>query len=78
MLGIEIGGLEPTDPGEPLRSADLARGPRQLVVLGNADAVDIARLGTCVRQIQLEVEPGPHPFRLVASIALAEIARQVG
>jgi SpoU rRNA Methylase family len=67
-----------TSAGEPLRSADLARGPRQLIVLGNADTLDIARLGSHARQIRLEVEPGPHPFRLVASIALAEIARQVG
>lgn len=65
-----------TGPGEPLRRADLARGPRQLIVLG--DAVDIEGLTPRVRRIQLEVEPGAHPFRLVASIALAEIARQVG
>jgi tRNA G18 (ribose-2'-O)-methylase SpoU len=62
--------------GEPLRCADLARGPRQLIVLGNADAIDVA--APRVRRIGLEVEHGPHPFRLVASIALAEIARQVG
>jgi tRNA G18 (ribose-2'-O)-methylase SpoU len=67
-----------TDPGEPLRCADLARGPRQLVVLGDADAVDVTRLAPRVHRIQLEVEQGAHPFRLVASIALAEIARQVG
>lgn len=67
-----------TGVGEPLRRADLARGPRQLIVLGDADAVDVARLGSHVHRIQLEVEHGAHPFRLVASIALAEIARQVG
>ena len=67
-----------TDEGEPLRSADLARGPGQLVVLGDANAVDIARLGAHVRRIRIEVEPGVHPFRLVASIVLAEIARQIG
>ena len=67
-----------TGAGEPLRHADLARGPRQLVVLGDADVVDLARLAPRVHRIQLEVEPGTHPFRLVASIALAEIARQVG
>lgn len=67
-----------TDEGEPLRRADLTRGSRRLVVLGDADAVDVARFAPGVRRIQLEVEPGAHPFRLVASIALAEIARQVG
>ncbi|HEV7553981.1 MAG TPA: TrmH family RNA methyltransferase [Kofleriaceae bacterium] len=67
-----------TGAGEPLRHADLARGPQQLVVLGDADAVDVCRLAPRVHRIQLEVEPGAHPFRLVASIALAEIARQVG
>lgn len=68
-----------TGVGEPLRLADLARGPRQLVVLGDPDAMDdVARLAPRVHRVQLEVEHGAHPFRLVASIALAEIARQVG
>ena len=67
-----------TGAGQPLRRADLARGSRQLIVLGDADAVDIARVGSRVQRVQLEVEQGAHPFRLVASIALAEIARQVG
>jgi len=65
-----------TGAGEPLRCADLARGPRQLVVIG--DGGDLARLAPRVHRIQLEVEHGAHPFRLVASIVLAEIARQVG
>lgn len=67
-----------TGAGEPLRRADLVRGPRQLVVVGDAAAVDVARLAPRIHRIQLEVEPGSHPFRLVASIALAEIARQLG
>jgi tRNA G18 (ribose-2'-O)-methylase SpoU len=67
-----------TDAGEPLQRADLARGARQLVVLGDPGAVDLARLAPRVRRIALEIAPGAHPFRLVASIALAEIARQVG
>ena len=67
-----------TGAGEPLRHADLARGPQQLIVLGDADAVDVAQLGARVRRIQLEIPHGAYPFRLVASIALAEIARQVG
>lgn len=67
-----------TGDGEPLRRADLARGPGQLVVLGDADAVDVAALASRVRRIRLDVAHGAHPFRLVASIALAEIARQIG
>jgi SpoU rRNA Methylase family len=68
--------LVSTDEGEPLRCADLALGPRQLVVLGDADAIDVTRLAPRVRAIHLDIDRGP--FRLVASIALAEIARQVG
>jgi hypothetical protein len=69
--------------GEPLRRADLARGPGQLVVIpDDNDGFDddsAARLGGRVRRVCLETEPGPaRPFRLVASIVLAEIARQVG
>jgi hypothetical protein len=67
-----------TAAGEPLRCADLGRGPRQLVVLGDAPADDVARLAPRVHRVKLEVEHGAHPFRLVASIALAEIARQAG
>lgn len=67
-----------TGDGEPLRQADLARGPQQLVVLGDTHALDVGRLAPSVRRIRIEAEPGAHPFRLVASIALGEIARQVG
>ena len=67
-----------TGAGEPLRSADLARGPQQLIVLGDADTMDVTRIAPCIRRIQMEVGTGAHPFRLVASIALAEIARQLG
>ena len=69
--------------GEPLRRTDLARGPDQLVVIpGEHDGFDernAARLGRRVRRVCLETEPGPaRPFRLIASIVLAEVARQVG
>jgi tRNA G18 (ribose-2'-O)-methylase SpoU len=69
--------------GEPLRRTDLARGPGQLVVISDdSDRFDedsAPRLGRRVRRVCLETEPGPpRPFRLIASIALAEIARQVG
>lgn len=70
--------------GTPLQRADLARGPRQLVVIpdemaGDIDERDLADLGRHVRWVHLEIEPGVRrPFRSIASIALAEIARQVG
>jgi tRNA G18 (ribose-2'-O)-methylase SpoU len=73
--------------GEPLRRVDLARGPRQLVVIPDEndgfDEDSAARLGHCVRRARLETaltptHPFRHPFRLIASIVLAEIARQVG
>ncbi len=69
--------------GEPLRRADLARGPGQLVVIPDETAEldeDVAAgSGRRVRRIRLDIEPGRRcPFRLVASIVLAEIARQVG
>jgi len=69
--------------GEPLRRADLARGPGQLVVIpGENDGFDddsAARLGRRVRRVRLDTVPTPtRPFRLIASIVLAEVARQVG
>jgi tRNA G18 (ribose-2'-O)-methylase SpoU len=70
--------------GQPLRHADLALGPGQLVVLPDESCVDLAdhelaRLGRHVRRVRLELADVPRrPFRLTASIALAEIARQVG
>jgi hypothetical protein len=74
--------------GEPLQQVDLARGPRQLVVLPDPSSDDgewrqLARLGRRVRQIRIDGIRDEHdrsrrPFRLTASIALAEVARQVG
>jgi hypothetical protein len=70
--------------GEPLRHADLALGPGQLVVLPDESCVELAEheleaLGRRVRRVRLELGDAPsRPFRLTASIALAEIARQVG
>nr|HEX4317759.1 TrmH family RNA methyltransferase [Kofleriaceae bacterium] len=73
-------GTDGDHDGEPLRRADLARGPRQLVVLGEPDAGALARLAPHVRRVRIEVAVAPRVrrFRLEASIALAEIARQVG
>jgi hypothetical protein len=72
--------------GEPLRRSELALGPRQLVVIpddsGGFDEDRLVRLGRRVRRVRVEIEQIEHgqrpPFRLIASIALAEIARQVG
>jgi hypothetical protein len=64
--------------GAPLRSADLARGSQHLIVIGDAGSLDLARLAPRVREVQLEVAPGAHPFRLAASIVLAELSRQAG
>ena len=88
---LPLGGDEPFDEvcvvstrdGEPLPRADLVRGGRRLVVIADhgaeLDDDDLAGLGSRVRRVCLTVEPGrPCPFRLVASIALAEIARQSG
>ena len=69
--------------GVPLRRAGLARGPGQLVVIpdpaADLDEASLYPLARRVRRVRLEVEPGqPCPYRLMASIALAEIARQAG
>ncbi|HSR99339.1 MAG TPA: TrmH family RNA methyltransferase [Kofleriaceae bacterium] len=69
--------------GVPLRRAGLARGPGQLVVIPDPEAeldeASLLRLGRRMRRVRLEVEPGqPCPYRLMASIAIAEIARQAG
>jgi len=63
----------------PLRRERLSRGQRQLVVIG-ATLDEISNAGTDrVRVATLGLAPMEHaPLRLVASIALAEIARQVG
>lgn len=68
---------------EPLHRVDLARGPRQLLVVADEQAVDLAveelgRFASSVRMAGLDLAGIGHRFRLVASIALAEAARQVG
>ncbi len=71
--------------GRPLHRAKLARGSRQLIVLedegGEGLAADTLRaLGRQVVEVSLELprSDAPYHFRLQASIALAEVARQVG
>lgn len=71
--------------GVPIHKADLARGLRQLVAIPDESRIEIAgeswaRLGRDVRFAYLDL---PHSefvyhYRLVATVALAEIARQVG
>lgn len=63
----------------PLRHNQLARGRRQLVVVG-LDAEEVGRLAAgSIRVASLELTPvASAPLRFVASITLAEIARQVG
>jgi hypothetical protein len=56
----------------------LARGPGQAVVIPDGDGSDWARLGRTVVVAGLGCEPGPARYRLVASIAVAEVARQLG
>ncbi len=70
----------------PLHKARLAEGPSQLIVLVDQSAFDVSILGEFSRfahKVQVaSIECGDsvhnHQFRLTASIALAEIARQVG
>ncbi|MEQ7011363.1 hypothetical protein ABN028_34880 [Actinopolymorpha sp. B17G11] len=71
--------------GVPLHRANLARGPRQALVIPDESAVDVAcepwdRLGRTVRFVHLDLPARDFPYhlRLIATIALAEVARQVG
>ncbi len=65
--------------GPPLRRERLIRGQRQLVVIG-ATPHELSTVGSDrLRVATLDLVPTPHaPLRLVSSIVLAEIARQVG
>jgi hypothetical protein len=68
----------------PLHRANLAAGPRSLLVIPDEEAIDLDaepwdRLGARVRFAHLGLPERSHcPYRLHASIALAEAARQVG
>ena len=69
----------------PLHRANLASGPRGLLVIPDETSVDFDaepwdRLGTRVRfaRLDLPARSFPYHYRLIASIALAEAARQVG
>ena len=64
--------------GTPLSRERLARGARQLIVIGvDPERIDAAGANVRVATLGL-ASGGPAPLRITASIALAEIARQVG
>ncbi len=75
----EIVVITPSGPGQALTRERLARGRRQAVLIGQApDQVQAAATGR-VRVASLGLRQASRaPLRLVASIALAEIARQTG
>jgi hypothetical protein len=69
----------------PLHRANMARGPEQVVVVPDEGAVDLTaedwgRLGGEVEWAHLALpgDAGAYRYRLIASIALAEVARQAG
>ncbi len=72
-------------PGRPLHRMNLAGGPRQLVVIadetsGDFDPETAQRFGEQVQMAHLEIPVADfnYHYRLIATIVLAEIARQVG
>lgn len=70
---------------KPLHKARLARGQKQLIVIPDETQVDLEeetweRLGQNVQFVSLGVpaKTFPYHYRLVATVTMAEIARQVG
>jgi len=75
----EIVLVTPSGPGGPLQQENLTRGSRQLVIIGTSPREIDAGATTRARIATLGLEPATSaPLRLIASIILAEIARQVG
>jgi hypothetical protein len=75
----EIVAVTPWEPGRALRRQPLSRGRRQLVVIGMPPAELEATAAGRIRVATLGLRQAERaPLRLVASIALAEIARQAG
>ena len=71
--------------GVPLNKANLTEGPQQVIVIPDENRVDFSsedwsRYGANVQFVRIEVPSSNYVYRyrLFASIALAEIARQVG
>jgi SpoU rRNA Methylase family len=81
----EVSIITRSDAGVPLHRARLAGGSQHLIVIPDEDAIDIgreewgrlARNVTFVR-VDVPVRDYAYHYRLVATIALAEVARQVG
>jgi len=71
--------VTPSGGGAPLQRERLVRGRRQLIIVGAApdDMTGLAPDRVRIASLGLELVERA-PLRLVASIALAEIARQVG
>lgn len=75
--------VTPSGDGEPIERVDLAGGPRQLIVIPDADTQDpleLRRIARKVRHVRLSLSQNNFDFRLrlFASIVLSEVARQVG
>jgi hypothetical protein len=73
--------VSPGGPGAPISRARLTRGRSQLIVIGASRAMEesLTADGAGMLTLALRDQAGSDPaLRLVASIALAEIARQVG
>jgi hypothetical protein len=71
--------------GLPLHRVNLARGPSQLIVIPDEKNLDSSaenwsRLGKELEwaHLQIPAKEFPYHYRLIATIALAEISRQVG
>ena len=73
--------------GRPLSRANLARGSRQIIVLADESSVDAVaedwkRLARTVRHVTIDLPAAgrdyDYHYRLASTIALAEVARQVG
>ena len=75
----EIVIVVPSGNATPVKRERLAHGRRQLIIVG-AGEEDLIRIGAVrARVATLDLEPvGAIPLRFVASIVMAEIARQVG
>jgi len=71
--------------GAPLHQADLAQGPPQVIIIPDETAVELeredwGRFARDVRFVHLSVpaQEFVYHYRLIATITLAEVARQVG
>ncbi len=71
--------------GTPFSKASLAMGPQKAIILPDESSVDVhredwSRFGSKVQFVRIDVPASDfvYRYRLFASIALAEIARQVG